>query len=66
MTKQSFLIAKIAISLSLLAMTKKGGILAMARLIVLDNEEVHYTFSDKAVNFAGKVITFPDFPWESS
>ena len=47
-------------------MTEKGGILAMARLIVLDNEEVHYTFSDKAVNFAGKVITFPDFPWESS
>ena len=66
MTKQSFLIAKIAISLSLLAMTKKGGILAMARLIVLDNEEAHYTFSDKAVNFAGKVITFPNFPWESS
>ncbi|MGM9984600.1 MAG: hypothetical protein ACI38O_07955 [Fibrobacter intestinalis] len=66
MTKQSSLTNEIAISLSLLAMTKKGGILAMARLIVLDNEEVHYTFSDKAVNFAGKVITFPNFPWESS
>ena len=66
MTKQSFLIAKIDISLLIIEMTKKGGILAMARLIVLDNEEVHYTFSDKAVNFAGKVITFPDFPWESS